>query len=92
MSEYIGLARVATDDGYHRLCKFPPFKLAVTRGVKVVLKEDGVHLIGVVKDCCTVERNSAEYYMITSATVGDHKVHDWIVGTVKEFEEEEEGE
>ena len=37
MSEYIGLALVATDDGYHRLCKFPPFKLAVTRGVKVVL-------------------------------------------------------
>lgn len=27
MSEYIGLARVATDDGYHRLCKFPPFNL-----------------------------------------------------------------
>lgn len=49
------------------------------------------HLIGVVKDCCTVERNSAEYYMITSVT-GDHKVHDWIVGTVKEFEEEEGGE
>ena len=51
-----------------------------------------MHLIGVVKDCCTVERNSAEYYMITSATVGDHEVHDWIVGTVKEFEEEEGGE
>lgn len=91
MSNYIGLARVATDDGYHRLCKFPPFKLAVTSGVKVVLKEGGVHLVGVVKDCCTVERNSAEYYMITSIT-GDHKVHDWIVGTVKEFEEEEGGE
>lgn len=44
MSEYIGLARVATDDGYHRLCKFPPFNLAVTHGVKVVLKEDGVAL------------------------------------------------
>lgn len=50
-----------------------------------------MHLVGVVKDCCTVERNSAEYYMITSVT-GDHEVHDWIVGTVKEFEEEEGGE
>lgn len=92
MSVYIGLALVATDDGYHRLCKFPPFKLAVTRGAKVVLKEDGVHLIGVVKECCTVERNSAEYYMITSAALGNHEAHAWIIGTVKEFEEEEGGE
>lgn len=85
MSEYIGLARVATDDGYHRLCKFPPFKLAVARGAKVVLRTDGVNLIGVVKECCTVERTSPEYYMITEGV----KVSDWIIGTINEFENEE---
>ncbi len=84
-SECIGLARVATDNGYYKICKFPPFKFEVARGSKVVLSEGDVYLIGVVKECCTVERISPEYYMIT----GRAEIRDRIIGTLDEFENEE---
>lgn len=96
-SEYIGLAWITSYDEYdepdpQRLCEFPRrYRLMVAKGMKVIYKESEeakYEMIGRIRECCTVAKDSAEYRMITHR----FKVSAKIVGTVNEFENEEGGE
>lgn len=91
MSEYIGLAWVKTDgDIFGRLCEFSPFKPAVAKGSKVVIDGLRGQEIGEVLDCRTVAKDYDGYY--ANMIMNDAKPYGKIIGTVKEFEEEEGGE
>lgn len=82
LTDFIGLAWVNTgDDVVWRLCEFPPFKITVTHGVKVVVDGLNGQEIDRVEDCRTVAKDSAEYRMIMS----ECKMYGKIVGTVNEF-------
>lgn len=81
LTDFIGLAWVNTGDDVWRLCEFPPFKITVAHGVKVVVDGSNGQEIDRVEDCRTVAKDSAEYRMIMS----ECKMYGKIVGTVKEF-------
>lgn len=91
-SEYIGLAWITSYDEYdeyapQRLCEFPRrYRFMIAKGMKAIYKEsEEAEMIGRVRECCTVNRDSDEYRMITHG----FEVSAKIVGTVNEFEWEE---
>lgn len=82
LTDFIGLAWVNTGDAVvWRLCEFPPFKITVAHGVKVVVDGLNGQEIDRVEDCRTVAKDSAEYRMIMS----ECKMYGKIVGTLNEF-------
>lgn len=83
--DYIGLARVSTGSSIVRhICEFPPFELAVSKDVKVVVDGLNGQEIGKVIDCRTVAKDYDDYY--ANMIMNDAKPYGKIIGTVNEFE------
>lgn len=83
--DYIGLAWVRTGSSIVvNLCEFPPFELAVTKDVKVVVDGLNGQEIGKVIDCRTVAKDYDDYY--ANMIINDANPYGKIIGIVKEFE------
>lgn len=82
--DYIGLAWVRTGSSIVvNLCEFPPFELAIAKGVKVVVDGLNGQEIGKVMDCRTVAKDYDDYY--ANMIMNDVKPYGKIIGTVNEF-------